>query len=270
MKFSIGFNSSTEESVYSNLSAETPENTAEKSLVRVYFPERNMTLSYYNDMFDLKRGDIVYVEGKLEGLRGRVVDVSLSFKIKLADYKRVIGLADIDIKGKLYPEGSHLVTFDFRTLPYSKVISWFRPPENEEEYVSGTDSSYSFSLNDLSGMKIGSEIAERGHDYYTRNRVRYICLEGIKGRAIVEGSHAYEVEFEYRGGEIRNLVCGCFCAYPCKHEFAAMLQLKEMLEKIDKDHFIEFKENSYFAAVDKASFFSFAVDGKSTGCITLD
>ena len=57
-----------------------------KSVVRVHFPARNMTLSYYNDLFDLKVGDIVFVEGKLEGLRGRVVDVTYNFKIKLSDY----------------------------------------------------------------------------------------------------------------------------------------------------------------------------------------
>ena len=53
-----------------------------------------MTLSYYNDLFDLHRGDLVFVVGKLEGLRGIVVDVSYNFKIKLSDYKRVIAVAD--------------------------------------------------------------------------------------------------------------------------------------------------------------------------------
>ena len=43
------------------------------SLVWVHFA-RNRAYSYYNDAFDLHRGDVVYVEGKLAGLR-RVVDV---------------------------------------------------------------------------------------------------------------------------------------------------------------------------------------------------
>ena len=30
-----------------------------KSVVQVYFPSRNMTLAYYNDRFDLHRGDVV-------------------------------------------------------------------------------------------------------------------------------------------------------------------------------------------------------------------
>ena len=58
-----------------------------RSLVLIHFPARNMTLSYYNDQFDLHCGDLVFVDGKLEGFRGHVVDVCYTFKIKLSDYK---------------------------------------------------------------------------------------------------------------------------------------------------------------------------------------
>ncbi len=43
-----------------------------RSVMQVYFPGRNMTLAYYNDRFDLCPGRLVYVDGKLEGLCGRV------------------------------------------------------------------------------------------------------------------------------------------------------------------------------------------------------
>lgn len=49
-----------------------------------------MGWAYYNDSFDLKVGDFVYVEGKLEGYRGQVTEVNYSFKIKPSDYKKVI------------------------------------------------------------------------------------------------------------------------------------------------------------------------------------
>ena len=55
---------------------------ARKSVVQVYFPERHASYAYYNDRFDLKCGDIVFVEGKLEGIRGRVTEVNYNFKIK--------------------------------------------------------------------------------------------------------------------------------------------------------------------------------------------
>ena len=82
-KYPIGFTTTSDNEVTvpnSNDIIATQNNTARKSVVRVYFPVRNMTLSYYNDMFDLHKGDIVYVDGKLEGLQGRIVDITYSFK----------------------------------------------------------------------------------------------------------------------------------------------------------------------------------------------
>ena len=105
--FKIGFNGFTEE--YRKTSKEEysicPAVTPRKSVVRVHFPARNMDLSYYNDAFDLKCGDIVFVEGKLEGLRGRVVDVAYNFKIKLSDYKKVISVADTNVRGEFFFAG---------------------------------------------------------------------------------------------------------------------------------------------------------------------
>ena len=74
----IGFASCTDEATSQNNPSMPASNGSEhrKSVVRVHFPARNMTLSYYNDAFDLKVGDIVYVDGKREGLRGRVVDLT--------------------------------------------------------------------------------------------------------------------------------------------------------------------------------------------------
>ena len=169
----IGFASSSEESVSQSISsAVSPaERAPRKSVVRVHFPARNMTLSYYNDAFDLKIGDLVYVDGRLEGLRGRVVDITYNFKIKLSDYKRVISVADTEVKGEFFFAGSHFVTFDPAVLPYTKVISWFKAPDKEDDiYASGNDDS-SFRLDDLSTMKISHDVAERGHDYYIESRV---------------------------------------------------------------------------------------------------
>lgn len=116
-------------------------------------------------------------------------------------------------------------------------------------------------------MHIGSEIAERGHDYYLQNKVRYLCIDGTRGRAIVEGTKAYVMEFTYEDGKIRNLVCDCFCSYTCKHEFATMLQLKETLQAIKENYSDQM--NGHFAAVSKAAFFNFVVDGKKTGSLSL-
>lgn len=271
MAFKIGFAAEHSEKRSAEATHAVPQQTVtpRKSVVQVYFAGREMTLAYYNDQFDLHRGDMVYVDGKLEGMRGRVVEVNYNFKIKVSDYKRVIAVVDRTVNGQFFMAGSHFVTFDRASLPISKVITWFKAPAKEDDaFVSGSDDT-TFCLNDLGGMKVSAAIAERGHNYYIENKVKYICIDGTKGYAIVEGSEAYEVEFEYRNGEIRQLVCSCFCSYNCKHEFAAMLQLKETLELIGKHYEDEFERTGYFAAVNKGTLFAFAIDGKETGSFIL-
>ena len=271
LKFKIGFaQEEQKENKTPMITHVTSEYTISprKSVVQVHFPEKNKTLAYYNDRFDLHCGDIVYVDGKLEGHRGRVVEVNYNFKIKLSDYKRVIAVVDTDVKGRFYMAGSHMVSFDVAVIPKHKVIRWFLAPTEEEEYVTGSGDS-SFYLDDLSKMNVSLAVAERGHEYYMENKVRYICVDGTQGYAIVEGGEAYEVEFTYKDGEISDLTCSCYCSYNCKHEFAAMLQLKESLELIEKHYSKEYEQSGYFAAVYKPTLFAFAINGKEQGSFTL-
>ena len=104
MKFKIVFSAAEKESRHEAAArfviSRKPKPT--RSLVLIHFPARNMTLSYYNNQFDLHCGDLVFVEGKLEGFRGHVVDVCYTFKIKLSDYKRVISVADTKVHGEFH------------------------------------------------------------------------------------------------------------------------------------------------------------------------
>ena len=95
MKFKIGFSGYEEEQQTAEQLAEMPgEMQPVKSVVQVRFPSQGRSYSYYNDRFDLHVGDIVFVEGKLEGVKGIVTELSRTFKIRLSDYKRVIAVAD--------------------------------------------------------------------------------------------------------------------------------------------------------------------------------
>lgn len=271
MAFKIGFTAKHPENTPKEAVYPAPQqtDTSKKSVVQVKFPGRGTALAYYNDLFDLHIGDWVYVDGKLEGQRGRVVEVNYNFKIKISDYKRVIAVADTTVSGQFFMAGSHFVTFDPLALPVNKVATWFMAPAKEDdEYISGNDNT-SFQLNGLEGFSVTSAIAERGHTYYLENRVRYICIDATHGYAIVEGGDTYSVEFEYRNGEISNLTCSCFCSYNCKHEFAAMLQLRETLELIEEHYADEYNRTHYFAAVSKSTLFTFAIDGRETGRIIL-
>ena len=146
-KFPIGFSAKTDEEKENELPLAPTTRTSEprKSLVKVYFPSRDMSFTYYNEDFDLKPGDLVYVEGKLEGIRGQVAEVSYSFKIKLLDYKKIIAVIDIDVEGDFYLAGTHMVSFDKTTIPFAKARSWFMAPD-DEEYASGYDDTKAFRL----------------------------------------------------------------------------------------------------------------------------
>ena len=268
MKYKIGFHGYEEEKKEDLQPLEIGENKPVKSIVQVRFPSQGRSFAYYNDRFDLLVGDIVFVEGKLEGVQGVVTEVSRSFKIKLSDYKRVIAVADTTVKGELYFGGSHLIAFDKNVIPYNKIRGWFLPPESDEEVAVGYDDE-GFFLDELGDFEIKPEIAKRGFDYYNHNKVVYISVDGTTGRAIVEGSRFYEVSFDYGNGGIRNITCDCFCSYHCKHEFAALLQLRETLKIIEDLYDDEYSQGDYFAAVSKSALMNYAVDRKEKGSIVL-
>lgn len=272
MAFKIGFNTADGcEKKVPEIGSHVSETQVapRKSVVRVYFAARNMTLAYYNDQFDLHCGDLVYVDGKLAGLRGRVIEVNYNFKIKIADYKRVICMVDTTVHGRFFIAGSHFVTFDRETLPRSKVLTWYNILVTaDDEIICGSDDT-AFPLSDLSHMNVSSEKGALGGELYRSNGVKYISVDGNKGYAIVAGSKHYEVEFEYDNGEIRNLTCSCFCSGCCKHEVAAMLQLRETLELIEKYYANEWENSNSFAAVCKSDLFAYAIDGKETGTVVL-
>ena len=241
-----------------------------RSLVQVAFDNGQNPLTYYNDRFDLKQGDVVYVEGKMEGRRGHVVSLTKTFKIRLSDYKRVIGVADRSVKGRLYFGCSHLISFDRNALPYEKVLTWMKAPEPEgTEYVSGSDDE-TFPLNDLGQMQVSDAVGARGVEYYRQNRVCFLELDGHRGRALVEGTKTYEVEFTCEDGEICGLVCDCLCAYHCKHEVAVMLQLSETLKCIEEKYADEYAESGYFSAVSRELFFDVAATGQEKGSMEVE
>lgn len=270
MKYKIGFDGNGEEEQRTEIMAEQPKaQIPVPSVVQVRFPGQGRSLAYYNDSFDLRVGDVVFVEGKLEGKQGIVTEVARSFRIKLSDYKRVIATADTKVSGKLYFGGSHLIAFDKNVIPYAKVRGWFLPPDSEEDVAVGYDDEFN-SLEDLSGFRFRTEIAERGADYYNSNKVAYLSVDGNYGKAIVLGGTAYELTFEYCSGEVCNLTCSCFCSYPCKHEFALLLQLRETLEKIEELYDDSYMETDYFAAISKSVLLQYAVNGKEKGSLVLE
>ncbi|MBQ8860200.1 MAG: hypothetical protein IJ015_02540 [Ruminococcus sp.] len=273
MSFIIGFNQNTVKEAETNpplTDNAVRKNKPQKSLVRVYFEDRDFSCSYYNDKFALKVGDIVFVEGKMENLRGRVVAVSYGFKIKLSDYKRVIALADTEVHGKMYMTRNFFLSFDRNILPYSKVSTWYAPPlKEDDEIISGEDDSTYPLSEDMKELKATHQAYNRGVDYYLDGNVKFIELDGENGRAIVEGGRGYIVEFQYKNGEVSKLKCDCYCVGICKHIVATLIQLKEILKSVEEKYTDIYKESGYFSGINKATLLSTVTMQREQGEITL-
>ena len=231
------------------IAVEKPEMKARKSLVSVRFEKNNRVLSYYNDKFDLHKGDIVFVDGKLEGERGFVEEVNYNFKIKLSDYKKVVALADTTVKGEFFFAGDYFISFDESVIPYEKVITWLKPPvvDEEEIVVSGEDEEGFLLEKDISELKVPYNVKEKGIDYYLDGRVIYLSVAGNMGKAIVDGTNIYEIEFTYKNGEVSNFICDCYCNYSCKHIVAVIMQLKNIVKAIEENYKEQYQD--YFSAV---------------------
>lgn len=238
-----------------------PSENIRKCLVQVYFPNRNRQLTYFNDRFELQVGDRVYVEGKLAGELGVIIDIQYNFKIRLADFKRVLSVLDTDIHGELHMAGSHFLALEPEVIPLEKIETWYLSPQAlEDEIFIGIDDS-SFHLLELAQQPIPPEIRERGRNYYQSNRVEYLTLQHGQATAFVVGSHNYQVEFFYQEGFISQLTCNCYFTGFCKHEYATLLQFQEILGRLEKP--------TYFAAIHKETLFHFAIHGKQDGNILL-
>lgn len=263
MKFPIGFSTNDSEQHEQSQQKKVQSKTEDKagpqpSMVLVRFPSRNISLSYYNDQFNLTPGDIVFVDGKYEGTVGIVEKVSTNFNVNLEHYKKVLGLADTDVRGTFYQAGSsHLITFDPSTLPYRQGLSWYKPLPVENSFISYEEDG--FPLCEIGKWPFSHSILDRGLEYYNEDKVVYLSLENGQVNAIVTGSHPYEVSFTYSDGQVSDLRCDCPCGFGCKHEVAAMFQLQEILNDIADRYPDQMGAGPNFAAVFKGSFFSFAL-----------
>ena len=243
----------------------------QKSLVRVWFPERRISLSYFNDQFNLKVGDLVFVEGSLAGYRGQVVEVAHTFKIKKSEYKKVIAVANTEISGEVFFAGKSIIALDEKVLPYEKVRSWFFPPvsEEEEEYEIVVGKEEEISLDTLEKMKIDPTIRSRGEDYFEDDRVAYIEIEDDELRAIVQGSKNYEVTCKILDGKVTELLCNCPYPGTCKHEYATLLFLKEVKKVMDEEYGDDF-DFDYLAMMPKSTFLEHTVWNQKKGSIKFD
>ena len=102
----------------------------------------------------------------------------------IADYKKVVSVANTNVTGKLWFTDSCVIDFGATNLSYEKVRSWVLPPQREEDvFETGHDDS-SFLLDKLFDMSVSSAIFKRGKEYFFESRVTYIGISNGHGEAI--------------------------------------------------------------------------------------
>lgn len=230
-----------------------------KSLVEIKFPGINKNLSYYNDQFLLREGDVVYVSGKLAGQPGRVMSVTYQFRIHTKDYERVLTKLDLTLHGSFTPVKSQMVCFDDILLTPERFESWIMPPadpkvseEEKDEVISGE--GYVLGIHDLDACEdLCKVIWERGVNYYFDGNLKYLCVRDGVGTAFVKGEKWYRVDFVVdEDGLMTDIYCDCPYLGLCKHEASVALAMLIL----EKDTGYDFKTD--FVALDRETFWALA------------
>lgn len=234
-------------------------------MVLVKFAECGIPLSYYNCGLKIKPGDIVFVEGKYEGVPGVVKSVSRNFNVDIGCYKEVKAVSSDRITDEFCLMNDRLLTFEPNAIPFHKALNRYMTYGDEYFIIYDEDS---FFLDEMSEV-IGEEIMFRGIDYYKRGRVAYLSLHGEKGNAIVVGTKPYKVGFNYVDGEISELTCDCPCGFICKHEAAVLLLLNDTLKFIEKKYAFKYAASDYFATVTAETLLACA-DGRKRKYVLAD
>ena len=253
MKNMIGFSCEGEETIAPQIKSEQKETERPvRSLVKVRFPELNRCCAYYNDQFDLKEGDMVFVSGKLACECGIVDTVNDKFKINLRDYERVIAHPEVQIHGTYLPLLDKMVSYDKEAVSPDTFRTWVRAPvldENEKpEYVLG--GGYSFDLEHFTeDDDVDHVILQRALDYCNQGKVQYLSIRNGVGTAFVEGTKWYEINFRYENGFVSEMYCECPYSGLCKHNLAVLITLNELIKNTERIDFTALSRSIFIRAL---------------------
>ena len=228
-----------------------------KSLVKVRFVHRHQHLTYYNDQFNLKEGDVVYVSGKLAGEPGVVTLITTKFCTHTHYFERVLSRLDLTIHGSFTQVGDNMVSFPEIAITPDQFDGWITPPADplqegeEDEIIAGE--GFTVDINQLECcQEITDAVASRAIDCCEDGRVRYLCIQNGVGRAYVQGQKWYRVDFCFAEGVMTDIYCNCPYPELCKHETAVALTLWKLYQRA------EFCEVRDFMAMDRSTFWKLA------------
>ncbi len=214
------------------------ENRKPKNLVQVEFQD-GLKLVYFSDLAEINVGDVVTVDGKMKGQVAEVTKVLSSFKKPKFDMQWITGVIDNDVTGKYFVSKEDVVSFETR-LSAEKFMNIYAGTKYVANDPVGED-DIELDLNDLEKSELFEDqgVKERGYEMYKNGYVCFISLKNGTGKAIVRSSNAhdwYEVDYRYYNGKITYLACDCPYFEGCKHGYAVLLKLRELLKKICKEY----------------------------------
>ena len=122
--------------------------------------------------------------------------------------------------------------------------------------------------SDISELKVPYNVKEKGIDYYLDGRVIYLSVAGNMGKAIVDGTNIYEIEFTYKNGEVSNFICDCYCNCACNHIVAVIMQLKNIVKAIEENYKEQYQD--YFSAVTSYELFKVTRSYSKKGSVTFN
>ena len=203
------------------------------SLVDVLFVN-GQTFCYLCDIDNIKVDDIVEVEGKMEKKLGKVVKVKKSFKVPKFDMKWVVKTVDRTISGDFKLLGDMYLSYNAQFSPSVFSNLWTKRKYKESEIYGEGELSLNLDKFEKDEMFDDELLLIKGKEIYKNDDVLYIACENGKGKAFVNGSSLYEIDFEIDGLDIiTRLECDCPCMDNCKHEVALLYKLRELSKKID-------------------------------------
>ena len=255
----IGFNINPETTDIAEVKAYVPVVEEPKlSVVTVRF-EDGREYPYLNDKFNLKIGDMVFVDGKLKGRLGMVVAVTTKFKVSLAYYKYVLAKADFSFHGSFKPVANFVVSRGEETIPFEQLQTWLPPaaPDDEpEEFVCGE--GYAVNLNDIESTEgFDYDTADAAVELLTEGYVKFISVVNGIGRAVIKRRHLQIVEFRLEGNNMTDIFCGCLNPGLCRHILAVAIGTKKIIDTL------EIGEKESFTAIEN-DLFNIATNNRGT------
>lgn len=233
-----GFSVNTENERIAETTAAAPiVEEAVKSVVTVLF-DNGKDYPYYNDKFNLKVGDRVFVDGKLAGKIGTVIKVTTKFKVSTKYYKMVLEKLNPEFHGTFKKAENFMLSKGINIIPFEQMKAWLKAPvivfdnddESEEEFYIGE--GYECSLINIPESEdVEIEEYQNAFDELLSDNIKAITVNNGIGQAIVKSNHTHIVDFKMEGDKITDIYCECMTPEFCRHALAVCIAIKTFIDE---------------------------------------